>query len=212
MPSMWDYGRAVGYFSSPRRAASYEAFTGEGRVLLSAPHAVTQMRDGRVKSAERYAGALALLLGEELNCTRIVKTLDLRDDANRDPVSDYRDEVQRLVRDKRIAYVLDLHQLKAERPMALCIGTGRGANITDGGTAVAVAREAFERRGLAPVTIDDPFAALGGHTVCAAAARAGATALLMELNTRLLQPGSGQLAFDDVYSALREIVTSLNKG
>lgn len=93
--------------------------------------------------------------------------------------------------------------------MALCIGTGRGRNLNGDERAVPVLRNAFSIRRLIPVTLDDPFAALREHTVCATAAGLGVAALLLELNTGLLIEGEGS-RFMDVMDALYDAIAALN--
>ncbi len=211
MPNLEQYESAVAYFSSGERAESFEMYEGSGSVLLSAPHAVTQLRGGTPKCAERYAGALAYLLGAELGVHRILKTRDVGDDANYDPQSPYRDALCDMLRRTGAKYVLDLHQLRRDRPMSLCIGTGHGRNISRDPLAADIVRESFAAHGLEPITVDTPFAAAKPATVCATAASAGACALQLELNTRLLQPDSPEFDYERVYDALRDVIIRLNR-
>ena len=105
--------------------------------------------------------------------------------------------------------VLDLHQLRPDRPMALCIGTGWGRHLHGLSDAPDLVREAFARRGLSPVTLDDPFPAAAAHTVSATAARAGAAAMQLEINSALLMEDSPAERFSDVLAALAEVVEGL---
>lgn len=203
---------ALRYFSDGTHPQSFVTLAGRGPVLVSAPHAVLQTRNGRLKDAERYTGMLCLLLNRRHGLPCIYKSRHLSDDANHDPQSPYRDEVRRLIREEGIRLVLDLHQLSPGRPMALCIGTGRGAHLSDFAQAPQVVREAFSRRGLSPVTLDDPFSAAAPHTVSAAAAEAGAAALQLEINSALLMEDSPGERFADVLEALGEAALALAGG
>ncbi|MEG2317069.1 MAG: hypothetical protein RSC91_12665, partial [Clostridia bacterium] len=130
---------------------------------------------------------LCLMLNERTGCPCVMKTRHLCDDANHDPQSDYRDALCTYVRSHGIHTVLDLHQLAPERPMALCIGTGRGRNLHGNERLVPLVRECFMARGLGEITVDEPFAAMNPHTVAAdAAERCSVPALQLELNTSLL--------------------------
>lgn len=201
---------ALCYFTEPDHPASFEILNGDGVVMLSAPHAVLQTRNGRIKQAERYTGMLCRLLNVHARCPCIYKSRHIGDDANHDATSDYRDALCAYAKVQGIRYVLDLHQLAPSRAMALCIGTGLGANLHGKPDAVDVVRDAFEARGLLPVTVDDPFAARMPYTVSATAARAGLVSLQLELNTRLLMETDAQCRFEDVMSALEQIVAALN--
>lgn len=74
-----------------------ESFTvkksNKSKVLLSCPHAVSQLRQGRLKSAEKETGIIGLLLNELYGYPLIVKTSNQDDDANYDPSSDYKDNL-----------------------------------------------------------------------------------------------------------------------
>ena len=93
--------------------------------------------------------------------------------------------------------------------MALCIGTGRGRHVRAFEGAPDVVRSAFMRRGLSPVTLDDPFSAAAAHTVSATAARMGAMAMQLEINSALLMEDSPGERFGDVLAALAETVDGL---
>ena len=148
---------ALRYFSDATHPQSFVTLAGRGPVLVSAPHAVLQTRSGRLKAAERYTGMLCLMLNRRHDVPGIYKARHLMDDANHDPSSPYRNEVCRLIREGGIRCVLDLHQLRPDRSMALCIGTGRGRHVRAFEGAPDVVRSAFMRRGLSPVTLDDPL-------------------------------------------------------
>ena len=201
---------ALRYFSDETHPQSFVTLAGRGPVLLSAPHAVLQTRSGRLKAAERYTGMLCLLLNRRYDVPCIYKSRHLMDDANHDPASPYRDEVCRLIREEGVRFVLDLHQLRPDRAMALCIGTGWGRHLHAFSEAPDVVRGAFARRGLLPVTLDDPFSAAAAHTVSATAARAGAGAMQLEINSALLMEDSPGERFGNVLAALAEAVDGLS--
>lgn len=200
---------ALAYFSRDDHPQSFELLPGSGRVMLSAPHAVLQTRNGQIKQAERYTGMLARLMNRRHGTPCIYKTRNMNDDANFDPHSPYRDALCKYANSSGIRCVLDLHQLSPKRPMALCIGTGRGQNLHGREDAVLCVSEAFMHCGLAPVTIDDPFAALTPATVSATVARTGIPALQLELNSALLMEDTPTERFDDVLCALEDAVCAL---
>ena len=71
------------YFSQ-EHSSSFQLKSGVGGVMISAPHAVEQTRNGRIKCAESQTGALAKMLHEQLHCPIIYKTKNMGDDANYD--------------------------------------------------------------------------------------------------------------------------------
>ncbi len=204
--------QALAYFSDQEHPRSFELLKGDGPVMLSAPHAVLQTRNGTLKYAERFTGMLCLLLNQRLNVPVLYKTRNMGDDANRDPHSPYRDAACAYVRECGIRFFLDLHQLAPERPMDLCICTGKGQNLAGQEALPKEAARIFEGHGLAPITLDDPFDASSPHTVSATVARVcGIPALQLELNTRLLMAECPQYRFAGVLSALEELICTLRR-
>ncbi len=202
--------RELAFFTSEEHTASFELLPGAGRVMLSAPHAVLQTRNGRIKCAERFTGMLCRLAHARTGCPVIYKTRHLQDDANYDPQSDYRDELCRYIRESGVSLLLDLHQLAPARPMALCIGTGRGAHLLGRDELTEDIALAFVSAGFGPITVDEPFAALGEHTVShTVATRCGIPALQLELNTALLMQGTTAYRFADVLDTLCRLVQRL---
>ncbi|MDD3335748.1 MAG: hypothetical protein PHI98_09595 [Eubacteriales bacterium] len=203
---------ALQYFSVTNHPHSFELLSGIGGVMLSAPHAVLQTRNGRPKQAERYTGMLARLLNQQEGTPCIYKTLHLADDANHDEQSDYRDRLCDYIRENCIRCLLDLHQLSPTRPMDLCLGTGKGQNLHGQNEVVKILQAAFLAHAFSRQTVDDPFSASGIHTVSSTVAReCGIPAVQIELNSRLLMEDQPEERFSDIMDALGNAIQALNQ-
>lgn len=203
--------RALAFFTDEEHACSFELLEGTGHALFSAPHAVLQTRNGSVKCAERFTGMLCRLLHDQTDCPVLYKTRHLRDDANHDSASDYRDALCRYVKGHSIGYVFDLHQMKPERDVDVCIGTGHGKNVLGYTELAAVVSRHFNEQGVNNITVDEPFAACHPNTVSATvAARCRIPAIQLEINTRLLMRGYDDYCFVRVLDALRGLAVYLN--
>lgn len=203
---------ALQYFTMPNHPNSFELLDGGGMVMLSAPHAVVQTRNGRIKQAERYTGMLCRLIHQRRGCPCIYKARHMQDDANYDEFSPYRDSLCEYIRLHSVRCLLDLHQLAPDRPMDLCIGTGHGANLCGNAKALEVLKQAFATQGFEHITVDDPFSASGKHTVSASVAAAcGITTVQLELNTRLLSEDSPDECFMRVMSAIEDAIQRLSQ-
>ena len=200
---------ALRYFSDFSHEESFVLLPGRGAVMVSAPHAVVQTRNGGLKQAERYTGMLCLLLNRRYGVPCIYKARHMQDDANHDAQSPYRDALCEHIQHSGARCVLDLHQLAPRRAMALCIGTGHGRNLNGFTDAPMRICRIFKRHALTPVTLDDPFAASAPYTVSATVARMGVPALQLELNTRFLLEGYPDEQFENVLAALHEAVLAL---
>ena len=191
-------------------AAIEESFTmldGTASVMISAPHSVSQWRNGRVKSAENSTGALAVIANEKLGCPAIFKTGNAHDDANYDETNPYRDMLAAYVANHDVKLLLDLHQLSCERPMEACVGTGRGRNVAGNTELVDLVVGAFRSAVSGEITIDDPFAAEGPHTIARdISSRCNIPCFQIELNSRLLLNDCPDYDPDAVFAALARIV------
>lgn len=204
---------ALAYFTDRDHCCSFELIPGGGSVLISAPHAVLQTRKGEVKCAERFTGMLCRLMHEKIHCPVIYKTRHLRDDANFDPVSDYRDALCRYVQQHHVGLVIDLHQMKPERTLDVCIGTGRGRNLMGQTALVDRFVTCFANLGIKSIAVDEPFAATNANTVCTTVAeRCKIPAVQLEINTRLLMSGYDEYRFLPVLDALCALAQQLDAG
>lgn len=199
--------RELWYFTDAEHEASFELLEGSGAVMLSAPHAVLHTRDGSVRCAERFTGMLCRLAREQTGCPVIYKTRNMPDDANFDAVSDYGSALCEYVTANGVKLVIDLHQLDTSRDMMLCIGTGRGRNLAGRKELPDMIRGAFSRRGIEPITLDEPFAALGRNTVAATVYRVcHVPSVQLELNTRLFLKKYKEYRFEAVLDAITDII------
>ena len=192
-------------------ADSFMVLSGTSPVMVSAPHSVSQWRDGHLKSAENSTGALALLAHERLGCPIIFKTATAHDDANYDEESPYRDALAAYVANHDVRLLLDLHQLSCERPMEVCVGTGRGRNVAER-ELVDMVVEAFGRHVTGEITVDDPYSASGPHTIArSTSARCGIPCFQIEINSRLLLDSCADYDPDGVFAAIALIVSDIEE-
>ena len=193
-------------------ADSFMVHAGSASVMVSAPHSVSQWRNNRVKSAENSTGALALLANERLNSPVIFKTVNAHDDANYDERSPYRDALAAYISNHDVQVLLDLHQLSCDRPMEICVGTGRGRNYADHPELVDVVVDAFRSSVIGKVTIDDPFAAEGSNTISRSISeRCKIPCFQIEINSRLLLKDCAEYDPVGVFVAIERIVLEIEE-
>jgi hypothetical protein len=94
-----------------------------GTVLLSAPHALKHLREGRIKGADINTGVLALLLSEKTRNPVIYATRIATDPNYYDELPYKKALFQYLSENPQIKLVLDLHGAAAHREFAVDLGT-----------------------------------------------------------------------------------------
>ena len=112
-------------------APPFELIEGELPVVVSAPHAVTQLRDGRVKPSDDFTGALALAVARIAGCSAFVAVRYDACDPNWDPFEQcsYKKALAKAVRKLGAAIVFDMHGVPAASPDAIEVGSADGGTV-----------------------------------------------------------------------------------
>lgn len=138
---------------------------GDKKIMFSAPHAVEQTRDGKIKFAEKETGEIAIALNK-LGYPCIVKTQNIGDDANFDLNSQYKRDLVKYIRENNILALIDLHQLSPMREQLICLGTG-GEDCLNllGSHDKAKKIQRHFAKFFHNVSLNEPFAAKGDGTI-----------------------------------------------
>ena len=99
------------------------------KVILSAPHGVSQVRNGKEKYQEPGTVSTTLHLQKICGCHAIFKTKNNNDDANYDEKSQYKEDLKKYIKENNIKYVLDIHSLSKDRKCDINLGTWHGKNV-----------------------------------------------------------------------------------
>ena len=156
---------------------------GSASVVLTAPHAGWQTRNGRPKLPDSGTGGLAEMMAERSDALAITVSGNQLDDPNFDTsIGPFKATV--LAELAEHPFVIDLHALRRSRPIDIDIGLGPAPDATTQLLAVELQRRACAAGFVA--TINDPFDARPPGTITAFAQTHGAQALQIEINSRLL--------------------------
>lgn len=199
------YKKYEQYFMT-EKTESFELLSGKGKLIVSAPHSVEQTRNGSKKFSEPQTGVIAKMLHDELGIPVIYKTKNCGDDANYDAVSPYKDALVEYIKENKIEFMLDLHQLSQKRDVMIDIGTGKYKNVKDP-AIVEVAYRIFEKYDLGRIEIDTPFDASYPYTLSSYIARnCNISCLQLELNSKLVRTDSSSSKEEKVFSSLVELI------
>lgn len=138
---------------------------GNKKVMFSAPHAVEQTRENRIKFAEPDTGNLAQLLNS-LGYPCIIKTKNMNDDANFDINCAYKQDLVRFINNNNISALIDLHEMAPTREQLICLGSGGETclNLLGNHKKEQALREYFNAF-FNNISINIPFEAKGDGTI-----------------------------------------------
>ncbi len=105
-------------------------------ILLSAPHAVKQIRNGEMKAHEFYTGAIVEYLSKQIGCACITKQYLIENSFSDDPNTDdenclYKQTVSHFLSEHEIKLFVDIHGLSSKRDSIIDICIDDGQNIND---------------------------------------------------------------------------------
>lgn len=179
-------------------APPFDVVEGELPVMISAPHAVTQLREGKVKPSDDFTGAVALAVAKLAGCSAIVASRYDSCDPNWDPFERcaYKQALADTVRKLGISIVLDIHGVPSASPDAVEVGSADGATVAALPGSDEFARAFLQERLSAhlvkqgkTVSLNVRHAARGRNTVTHAIAReCGIVALQLEIATPFRVP------------------------
>ena len=150
-------------FINSNEQDDHKVVIGNNKVLLSAPHGVSQIRLGKLKYKEIGSLATAIYLQEKTGSYLIAKTKNSNDDANFDVDCSYRKEMRQIVKDNDIKYIIDFHGLSPKRNIDVNLGIHFGKNIETNENLFNILYNDLTMHGYT-CTIDQPFMA-GNRTV-----------------------------------------------
>lgn len=172
---------------------------GNLKILLSAPHTVKQLRNGKIKASESRTGIIIMLLRRILSCPIIYKIRNENNDANFDEESSYRDELIDFAIKRKIGCVLDFHISAPSRPYSIEIGTGYGENICGRKDLLEIIVEELKKV-YNNITIDSIFPASYANTVSATVGKkAKIPAFQIEINWSIISDYNKMIKFVDCF-------------
>lgn len=177
--------------------------SGSKKIIFSAPHAVEQTRDGKIKCAEAETALIVEKLNE-MGYPCIIKTENVGDDANFDLECAYKDDLVKFIRENGIVGVIDLHQLSPLREQDICLGTG-GEDCLNllGHFDVEKELQAHFAKYFTNVTVNNPFGAKGEGTISRyISSRCDIPCVQVELNSKIFL--ENQFTFDQLANIFDE--------
>lgn len=145
---------------------NFKIIKGDMPILLSAPHAVKQIREGKIKSEDGLTGAIVEYLCIKTGTNGIVRTYNHNDDPNYENTGKalkYKETILNCIIEKNITILLDIHGCKDIHGFDIELGTNYGENINQDERILEILKTEFSKIGT--VVIDEKFKASRTTTV-----------------------------------------------
>lgn len=94
-------------------------------IMLSAPHAINQYREGKIKWADMFTGGISKYIQEKTGCHLIYSCKYTESDPNFDPpeINNYQGELLNYLRTHEIFVLIDIHGAAKTKKYAVEMGT-----------------------------------------------------------------------------------------
>lgn len=189
---------------------------GKNDILISAPHAVNQFRNNRVKMGERYTGAMAEILHQLTGCHMIAKLHNNHVDDNFVMHTEYKDRIGEIIKNNDISFVLDLHGMLSSldtgfRGYHIEIGTNDGKNLLDRKYILNYAYECLTENGISDIKCDHIFKASKPYTISNYIATNFNTASMqMEVSSDYRNPNFSIVNFNKIIKSIVKLLSIVN--
>lgn len=154
-------------FGQEGEGCNFEVYEGNVPVLVSAPHAVKQLREGRIKRQDGLTGGIVEYLIEEYGLYGITRLWSVEDDPNfadDERSVAYRDKVAEIVDEVGIKWTFDIHACRDAYGFDMDVGINGGGNLACDREEVERMVDFWREEGL-DVRIDAKFKAAWSNTV-----------------------------------------------
>lgn len=183
-------------------------------ILISAPHGVNHIREGKVKYADMYTGAIIKLMHELTGCHAIYKINKHGSDPNYDSYErddDYKKTIVDIIEKNNIKLFIDLHGCARERCMDLDIGTNFGKSLNGFDDLPEIIKTIFRNNDILNITHNKIFTANSANNISRnAAERTGIASIQLEINRVYRDFNSHFINYQKLIEALYESINFFN--
>lgn len=189
---------------------------GSNDILVSAPHAVNQLRGDKIKMGERYTGAMAEILHQITGCHMISKLHNNHIDDNFVLHTEYKDMMGEIIDKNDIFFVLDLHGMLSSldtgfRGYHIEIGTNDGKNLLDKTYLKKYAVDSLNQYGITEIRCDHIFKASKPYTISNYVANNFNTpSMQMEVSSDYRNPNFSIANFNKIIKSIVKLISIVN--
>ncbi|UHR02408.1 hypothetical protein LV469_07120 [Peptoniphilus sp. GNH] len=186
----------------------FELVKKKSDIMLSAPHAIRQFRNDKIKAAEFRTGPMVKILGEDLGLSYITRTGYRNDDPNFDEINPYRTAIKDYYKENPFKLLLDFHIASSDRDFDIDLGTGDGANLCSRLDLGDFVLNFLNKRGI-DAKLNHVFSASSHHTVSGdISSFLKVPAIQMEFNWGLIEDSENCLRIIEI---LKDMILNLEE-
>ncbi|MEG2351576.1 MAG: hypothetical protein RSA10_02665 [Bacilli bacterium] len=184
----------------------FRVLSGNIPVILSAPHAVNQLREDNIRDAEKYTGSLVRYISSSTSSYAIFQ-LFTASDPNYDVNHNYKSAIVNLVEANDIKFLIDLHSNKMNDSYDIDIATNNGATLMKREDLVQKLIALGEKYNLKIVENVVATANKEEEIINVVSKLCGIPCIQLVINEKLLETESNEENFQDVVNIIEEIIT-----
>jgi hypothetical protein len=170
----------------------FEYKKGKINILIIAPHATAQTREGRIKQADAGTGSLALALNKLKDVSILYTTYLSPSDPNFYDNNTFKDSLAGILKSTNPKFVIDLHGSDSYRPYDVDFGTLNGKSLLQMGTMLDTLVNELRDCGIQSLS-KDYFPAEKSQTDTKFVFNKGIPCIQLEINSVYLSAGRGDL-------------------
>jgi hypothetical protein len=175
---------------APEGTNWFEYKKGERDILLLAPHATAQTREGKIKVADRGTGSLAVELNKLCGVHVLYTTYLSPSDPNYYDNNAFKDSLAQLLQRLKPILVIDLHASAESRPYDVDFGTMNGISLENKSQLLDSLIVQLHECGITNLS-SNYFSAAINHTDTKFVHSRGVPCIQMEINANYLRPDQG---------------------
>ncbi|MBR9690315.1 hypothetical protein GOV08_01385 [Candidatus Woesearchaeota archaeon] len=183
----------------------FKIFKGDIPVIISAPHSARTIRKGVVKKRDSVTGTIAYLLHKLTGAYAFV-TLHLDKDSNYYEDTKYKKYIKKIILEKNIKFLIDIHGCSAQRPFSIDLGTNHHETIKNIDKIISILKNSFKKQGITKVNEDFFNFKHGTQQTMTMYASYYIPAVQIEINKDLRNFDNNPELFISLINALKEAV------
>jgi len=194
---------------APKDSSWFEYRTGSKKVLITAGHATSHMREGKIKRADGGTGSLGVELNKLMDVPVFFTKYLSPSDPNYYDNNAFKDSLAVIIRQIKPTIVIDLHCSHPYRPFDVDFGTMNGKSYLSRVDLLDSLKTVLKNEGLINQS-QDYFAAAKHMTITKFIVGDGVPCIQLEINANYISPDLGNINAQKTAHLLQALIRFIN--